>query len=101
MEVSKPLVEKPAQYGNDDQSQEENDESTDRIHGVDVVLVEPLDDLVHADLGPHADKNSLTHHQIRPLLCVRAKPMSALGQKRTFGSVRRMSALFIRAMSNG
>jgi hypothetical protein len=73
LEVSKPLVEKPAQYGNNDRSQEENDNGTDRIHSVDVVLVEPLDDLSHADLGLHADNQSLTHHQMRAALCVRAK----------------------------
>ena len=63
------LVENPAQYGNDDRSKDENDNSTDGIHSIDVVLVEPLDDVGHADLGPHADNHSLTHHQITQLHC--------------------------------
>jgi len=47
LEVSKPPIEKSAQYENDDRSKKENGNSNDRIYNVNVVLIEPIDDLGH------------------------------------------------------
>ena len=85
MKVNKPLLERPTQSGNNDRGQKDNGNGTDRLHSVDVVLIEPLDDLGHAGLGPHADNKRLTHQQIRAVLCVRTKLTTdvSLDQKQT------------------
>ena len=59
--MNKPLLERAAQSGNDDQGQKKNGNGADRLHSVDVVLIEPLDDLGHG-LGPNAADQRLTHH---------------------------------------
>ena len=46
----KPLLERAAQSGNDDRGQKKKGNTTDRLHSVDVVLIEPLDDLGHIGL---------------------------------------------------